>query len=252
MPQLDVTVSFPLAFAAGLLSFLSPCVLPVVPAYVTFVSGVTVGELREGAVGVARRKAALHALFFGIGFGLVFMSLGAAATAAGRAFTQALPWITRVGGVVVILFALWLLGPLRRVKPLRALSTERRLHLETKPAGLLGSLAVGVAFGAGWTPCIGPVLASILLYAGLEHTVVEGTLLLATYGAGLAVPFLGAAIAFNWFLAGLERVRRWLPWVERVAGTLLLAIGVLMVTGHFIALNAFLADMGQLVNLEPR
>lgn len=250
MLQLDVSVSYPLAFLAGLLSFLSPCVLPVVPSYVTFVSGVTVGELREGNVWRARRKAALHAVFFGVGFGLVFMTLGAAATAAGRSLTQALPWITRAGGVVVILFALWLLGPLRRAPGFDVLGREKRIHPATKPAGLFGSLLVGVAFGAGWTPCIGPVLASILLYAGLEHTMVEGTLLLATYGFGLAVPFVGAAVAFNWFIASMAHLQTWLPWLERLAGTLLLVIGLLMVSGHFIALNAYLADLGQLFYLD--
>lgn len=250
MQGLSVDVSFPLAFVAGLLSFLSPCVLPVVPSYVTFVSGVTLEELRDGDRRAARRKATLHSVAFGVGFGIVFMTLGFAATAAGRTLTRALPWITRAGGAVVVLFALWLLGPLRRVGWLRALDRERRVQTRAKPAGLLGSVAVGVAFGAGWSPCIGPVLASILLYAGLDSTMAEGTLLLGTYGLGLAVPFVGSAVAFNWFLAGVDRLRPWLPWVERLAGILLLAIGVLMVTGHFVLLNAFLADMGQLFELE--
>lgn len=248
----EITVSYPLAFLAGMLSFLSPCILPVVPSYITFVSGMTLEELREGDVPGARRKAVLHAVLFGIGFGLVFMSLGAAATAAGQAFTRALPWITRAGGVLVILFGLWLLGAFRRVPFLRALSRERRVHLTSRPAGLMGSVLVGIAFGAGWSPCIGPVLASILLYAGLESTVVEGTLLLGVYGLGLAVPFIGAAVAFNWFLAGVERVRHWLEWAERLAGILLLIIGTMMVTGHFTTLAGMLADMGQLVNLKPR
>jgi len=246
VPQLDVTVSYPLAFLAGLVSFLSPCVLPVVPSYVAFVSGMTLEELRDGSARSARRKAALHATLFGVGFGLVFMTLGATASVAGQAFARSLPWLTRAGGVVVGAFGLYLLGVLR----LPALSRDVRVHLTSKPAGLLGSLLVGVAFGAGWTPCIGPVLASILLYAGLEHTVLEGMLLLATYGMGLAVPFLGAAVAFNWFLVGMDRIRRWLPWVERTAGALLLLIGVMMVTGHFTALNAFLAGLGQLVPME--
>lgn len=251
MLQLDVAVSFPLAFVAGVLSFLSPCILPVVPAYVTFVSGVTLDDLREGGVQGARRRAVLHSLAFGVGFGLVFMTLGAAATAAGQAFARSLPLITRIGGLVVIFFGLHLLGALRRVPGLTALSRERRLPLSDKPAGMLGSLAVGVAFGAGWSPCIGPVLASILLYAGLESTMTQGVLLLATYGAGLAIPFLGAAIAFNWFLAGMERMRRHLRLVEKVAGGLLLVLGLMMVTGHFTELNAWLAAMGQLINLSP-
>lgn len=251
MLQLDVSVSFPLAFLAGLLSFLSPCVLPVVPAYVTFVSGVTLEDLRDGGVPGARRRAVIHSLAFGVGFGLVFMTLGAAATAAGQAFARSLPLVTRLGGVVVILFALHLMGLLRRVPGLGMLSRERRLHPTTRPAGLLGTLAVGVAFGAGWSPCIGPVLASILLYAGLESTMLEGILLLATYGVGLAVPFVGAAVAFNWFLAGTERIRRHLGRVEKLAGGLLLVLGLMMVTGHFAELNAWLAGMGQLIDLRP-
>lgn len=244
---MDVTISFPLAFAAGVVSFLSPCILPVVPGYLTFVSGMTLDELREGDVGRARRRAALHALLFGLGFGLVFMTLGAAATAAGQALARWLPTITRIGGVVVIVFGLYMVGALR----VGWLARERRINLAARPSGWLGSVAVGIAFGAGWTPCIGPVLASILLFAGLEATVAEGTLLLATYGLGLAVPFVGAAVGFNWFLAGSRRIQAWLPWVERGAGVVLILLGGLMVTGHFVTLTAFLADLGQLVTLEP-
>jgi cytochrome c-type biogenesis protein len=250
VPTLEVTVSLPLAFLAGLLSFLSPCVLPVVPSYVAFVSGLTVDQLREEGVGAARRQAAVHAAMFGLGFGLVFMTLGAAATAAGQAFARALPVITRVGGVVVLLFGAYLLGAFHAVPVLRNLSREIRYHPASKPAGLVGSLLVGVAFGAGWTPCIGPVLGSILLYASLETTVLQGTLLLAAYGLGLAVPFVGAAVAFNWFLAGMERVRAWIVPVQRVAGALLVAVGLMMVTGHFADVSALLANMGQLINLE--
>ena len=152
-------MSFPLAFLAGVVSFLSPCVLPVVPGYLTFVSGMTLDELQDGDTRTARRRAVLHALLFGLGFGLVFMTLGAAATAAGQALARWLPLITRLGGVVVVLFGLYLLGALR----LPWLARERRVHLASRPSGLLGSVAVGIAFGAGWTPCIGPVLATILV-----------------------------------------------------------------------------------------
>ena len=114
----------------------------------------------------------------------------------------------------------------------------------------MGTVAVGIAFGAGWTPCIGPVLGSILFFAGVEANVVEATLLLGTYGLGLAVPFVGSAILLNWFLAGARHVRRHLAWVERVAGGVLVLLGVLMVSGHFATLSAFLADMGQVITLE--
>lgn len=243
---MDVSVSFPLAFVAGLVSFLSPCVLPVVPGYITFVSGVTLEDLESGDVAGARRRAALHAVLFGIGFGIVFMTLGAAASVFGRALTTWLPTVTRVGGVIVILFGLHMLGVFRT----RALDRERRFHFARKPVGWLGTVAVGIAFGAGWTPCIGPVLGSILFFAGMEATVTEATLLLGTYGLGLAIPFVGSAILLNWFLAGARRIHRHLGWIERVAGGVLVALGLMMVSGHFATLSAFLADMGQLINLE--
>ncbi len=245
--MLDVKVSFPLAFLAGLVSFLSPCILPVVPSYLAFVSGLTLEELQSGeSVAGARRRAVLHTVLFGIGFGLVFMTLGAGASAAGQAFNRALPWVTRAGGLVVVLFGLHLAGALR----IPALAREVRLDWARRPAGPVGSLLVGVAFGAAWTPCVGPVLASILLYAGFEGTVARGTLLLGTYGLGLAVPFVGSALAFNWFMAGRSGVRRWLVPLERGAGAVLLVVGFLMVTGRWADLNRFLAGLGQLVHLE--
>lgn len=246
MPGLEVQVSYSLAFVAGLLSFLSPCVFPVVPGYLTFVSGMTLDELRGGDVARARSRAVAHALLFALGFGVVFMSLGAAATAAGQQLARWLPMITRAGGAIVIVFGLHMTGWIR----LPGLARERRVQLSSKPMGWLGSVAVGIAFGAGWTPCIGPVLASILLYAGLERTMAEGTLLLGVYGLGLAVPFVGAAVAFNWFLAGASRIRPWLGLIERLAGGLLIVIGLLMLSGHFASLTAFLADLGQIFTVE--
>ncbi len=243
---MEVQISFALAFFAGVVSFLSPCVLPVVPSYVTFISGFTLEELQEGNVKGARRSAAIHALSFGIGFGVVFMTLGLAATAFGRNLIQWLPLVSRLGGVIVLIFGLYLLGVLR----VPGLAREWRLHVSSKPAGLLGSFLVGVAFGAGWTPCIGPILGTILLYAGLQGTVAQGMGLLAVYGAGLGLPFILAAVGFNWFLAGMERIRRWAGPLEKMAGVLLVLVGFLMLTGQFAALSATLADMGQLINLE--
>lgn len=243
---MEIAVSYPLAFVAGVVSFLSPCVLPVVPGYVTFVSGMTLDELREAGAGAARRAAAVHALLFALGFLVVFMTLGLAATAFGQAFNRSLPVLARVGGGIVLVFGLHLLGVLR----LGFLSREARPHLASRPAGLLGSFAVGVTFGAGWTPCIGPVLGTILLYASLEGTALEGMVLLGTYGLGLAVPFVAAAIGFNWFVAGMGRLGGWGRPLQRLAGILLVAIGLLMITGHFASLTASLAAMGQLITLE--
>ncbi len=243
---MDVTVSFPLAFAAGLISFLSPCVLPVVPSYVAFVSGLTLEELKDGNSHSARRSAVLHSVLFVAGFTAVFMTLGWAATSAGRAFAQLLPWLNRAGGIVLIVFGLYLAGLLR----VPGLSREFRLHLASRPSGWTGSFLVGVAFGAGWTPCIGPVLASILLYAGMEATRGEGTALLATYAVGLGVPFVAASAMFNGFLASVHRVRGWMVPLGRLAGVVLALVGLMMITGSYAALAGALAGMGQFVNLE--
>ncbi len=243
---MQVQVSFGLAFGAGVLSFLSPCVLPVVPSYVAFVSGMTLDELRERGSRAARRAAVLHSTLFVLGFALVFMTMGWAATAAGRTLAHALPWINRLGGLVLIVFGLYLAGFL----PIPALAREMRVQLSERPTGPFGSLLVGVAFGAGWTPCIGPILASILLYVGLGSTALRGTLLLATYAVGLGLPFILASLAFNWFLAGANRVRRWLGVLERGAGILLALVGLMMLTGSFAALGRTLAGLGQLINLK--
>ncbi|MBT8489345.1 MAG: cytochrome c biogenesis protein CcdA [Gemmatimonadetes bacterium] len=246
MPGLDVEISYPLAFLAGLVSFLSPCVLPIVPSYLAFVSGLTLGELRDEPTAQIRRTAALHSILFVVGFSAVFMTLGLVATTAGLAISAALPWLTRLGGAVLVVFGLVVAGVIQ----IPALARERRVELSSRPAGVLGSVAVGVAFGAGWTPCIGPILGSILLYAGLETTMLQGTTLLGTYALGLGVPFVATSVGLNWFLAGSSWARRWLTPIQRIAGTVLVLIGVLMVTGHFASLTAFLAGMGQLINLE--
>jgi len=242
----EISVSFPLAFLAGVVSFLSPCVLPVVPSYVVFVSGLTLEELRDGSSSAARRAAVIHSLLFVLGFTAVFMTLGWAATAAGQAFAHALPWLNRMGGVLLIFFGLYLAGVLR----IPALAREMRVHLSGKPTGPAGSFLVGVAFGAGWTPCIGPVLASILLYASLEATRTQGALLLATYAVGLGIPFVLASVAFNGFLAGTKKMRDWMVPLGRIAGAALVVVGLMMVTGSFATLTAFLAGLGQFVNLE--
>jgi cytochrome c-type biogenesis protein len=219
------------AFAAGLLSFLSPCVLPLVPSYVGFLTGMTLPELSD-----RRRVAAIHALLFVVGFSLVFVLLGASATALGGTLKYYQTWITRIGGVLVILFGLLCLGLVR----VGALEQERRLQFQHKPLGYLGSVLVGIAFGAGWTPCIGPVLGAILSLAATSDSVSRGVLLLGVYSAGLAVPFLLAAIAVESFLDWFQRFRRFLPWVMRVSGALLIFVGLLMVTGQFTRLAGWL------------
>ena len=219
------------AFAAGLLSFLSPCVLPLVPSYIGFLTGMTLPEM-EGR----RRVALIHALLFVAGFSLVFILLGASATALGRALNYYQVWLQRIGGVLIIGFGLVCLGVIKA----EWLTQERRLQIEHKPVGFLGSVLVGMAFGAGWTPCIGPVLGAILGLAATSTDLSRGMLLLAVYSAGLAVPFLIAAVAVERFLDWFQRFRRYLPWVMRVSGAMLVLVGVLLLTGEFTRLAGWL------------
>ena len=229
MNELEIGVA--VAFAAGVLSFLSPCVLPLVPSYLSFVSGVGIEELESGG-GDIKRVAFTHSLFFVLGFSIIFMALGASATFVGQLLREYQVWIARVGGVIIIFFGLYLLG----LRPFKGMARERRIHLRDKPLGYLGSTVVGFTFGAGWTPCIGPILGGILTFAATRQTMTDGLVLLGFYSLGLAVPFLLAALALSWFLSTFDRFKRWIPWVERVSGLLLLAVGLLLVSGRFTAL----------------
>ncbi len=227
-------VSFAVAFAAGLLSFLSPCVLPLIPSYVGFLTGLSVEELE-----VRRGAALLHGLWFIAGFALIFMLLGASASALGNLLGRYQVWLGRAGGVLVIAFGLYLLGVLRPAFLMR----ERRIPLARKPLGYVGSAAVGVAFGAAWTPCVGPILGAILTLAAARASVAQGTALLGMYALGLAVPFLITAVALERFLAWFQRFRPYLVWVDRVAGALLLVLGLLLVTDRFTLVAGYLQGL---------
>ena len=229
-----MTPSFALAFLAGLLSFLSPCVLPLIPSYVGFLTGLTLEELE-----VRRGTALAHALWFVAGFSLIFIALGATASALGVLLLRSQVWIGRIGGVVVILFGLYLLGVLRPALLMR----ERKVQLAHKPLGYLGSAFVGVTFGAAWTPCIGPILGAILTLAAAQASVGHGAALLTAYSAGLALPFVVTALALDRFLAWFQRFRPYLVWVERIAGGLLILLGLLLVTDRFTLLAGWLQGL---------
>jgi len=222
-----------IAVTAGLLSFLSPCVLPLVPSYLSFVTGMTLDDLQEGS---DRKTILLHSALFVSGFTLVFLLMGASASFLGQFFVLYRDWLARIGGIILLVFGLHLLGVFR----ITALMREKRMHLSDKPAGHMGTLAVGAAFGAGWTPCIGPILGSILGLAGTSDTVWHGTGLLLAYSAGLAIPFLVAALALDWFLKVFKRFRRWIPVVEKASGLLLIFLGLLLITGRFTLLASWL------------
>ena len=226
-------VSLFIAFGAGVLSFLSPCVLPLVPSYLSFVTGMSLDDIQEGT---ARRTTMIHAVLFVSGFTIIFLLLGASASFLGQFFRYYDVWIARVGGVVIILLGLHLMGVFRLAPLLR----EKRLHLHDKPVGYLGTVGVGAAFGAGWTPCIGPVLGAILTFAASQDQFWSGVYLLFVYSLGLAVPFLLAALALDSFLSAFKRFRRFLPIVERVSGLLLIVLGILLLTGTFTILSTYL------------
>ena len=223
-----------LAFSAGLLSFVSPCVLPLIPSYLTFVTGVGFDEL-----GSSRRAALVHASLFVLGFTLIFVALGASATVLGRLLITYRVWITRLGGALVVLFGLYLLGVVR----VSAFDRERRVHLANKPVGYLGTVFVGVAFGAGWTPCLGPILGAILTYTAATADLARGLPLLLAYSLGLAIPFLVAAVAVERFLETVTRFRPHLARVSQVSGALLVIVGVMMMLDVFTVLGTYLQSV---------
>jgi len=229
------TVGLGIAFAAGILSFLSPCVLPLIPTYATFIAGTSVKEIAGSAPGrpASRIPVLSRGVLFVIGFSVVFITLGVVVSYLGSVFADVTAWIERIGGAIIILFGLHLLGVLK----IRQLNYQRTLDMSNRSATNTGTLLVGMAFGAGWTPCIGPILAGILTIAAASTTVYDGAVLLSVYSAGLAIPFVLSALAINQFLVFFRSIRRWMGWIERVSGALLIGIGILLLTGSLTALS---------------
>ena len=251
---MEENVTLLAAFGAGLLSFISPCVLPLIPGYLSYISGLSLDEMRGAATAVpvagggvavgappeVRRRVILSSLAFILGFSLVFISLGAAASAVGQFLMQRLPLLSRIAGAVIIVFGLHTMGLLR----IEWLYQEKRVHSQRKPAGFLGAMLVGIAFAFGWTPCIGPILAGIFAIAASRDTVGDGVQLLATYSAGLAVPFFATALAINRFFSAMSRIRKHYHMIEVVSGALLVVIGVLIFTNTFTILAQWLLKLG--------
>ncbi len=229
-------VSLLIAFMAGVFSFISPCVLPLIPSYLTYITGISFDDLVENQSKSVRRRTLFHSLFFILGFTLVFVALGASATYVGNFFKENQDLIRKVGGVIVILLGIHITG----VVKLKFLEREKRFEFHDKPLGYLGSVLVGIAFAAGWTPCIGPILASILLYASTSNNVGGGIVLLVAYSLGLGVPFLISALAFNTFLTYFSKFNRYMRIVSIVSGIFLIIIGFLLVFDYLSIISQYL------------
>ncbi len=226
-----------IAFGAGLASFLSPCVLPLIPSYLSYITGLSVEELsRDASARKSLRQVSLHAILFIVGFSAVFMILGASASALGKLFLQYQTGVRRAGGVLILFLGAYLAGFLK----VGFLSREKKLSLPNHPTGWFGSFFVGAIFAFGWTPCVGPILGSILVLAGASQSLREGLLYLSVYSLGLGLPFFLSALAMNGFLSSFQRIKRYLHGIEVTSGLLLMAIGVALVTNTFVRLTYFL------------
>ncbi len=230
-------ISLLAAFTAGLISFISPCVLPLIPAYLSFISGVSVEEMKSRERGSeVLKKVSLNTLLFILGFSVVFVALGASATFLGDFLLSKLSIFNKIAGAIIMLLGLHLLGVFR----IRFLNYEKRFHTRSRPLGLVGSFLVGLAFAFGWTPCIGPILAGILLVASNQDTVAKGMVLLSSYSLGLGIPFFVTAVSFHSFLSVFGWIRKHFRTVEIISGLFLILIGFLIFTGSFSTLTGFL------------
>lgn len=232
----DGALTIWMALGAGILSFLSPCVLPIFPSYLSFITGLSFSELSGSVNNIRTRRAIiLNALCFIFGFSLVFMSLGASFSLLGQLLFDYQQILRKVGGVLVILFGLYIAGFLK----FPFLTRTFQFELKDRPAGYLGAFIVGVTFAAGWTPCVGPILGSILLYASTAKTAYTGIMMLGAYSLGLAIPFFLSALALNRFLDYFDRYKRLIPVVSTVGGVFLVFVGGLLLTNYFTILSTY-------------
>jgi cytochrome c-type biogenesis protein len=251
MQSTDITI--PIAFAAGFLSFISPCVLPLVPGYISLISGVSIDRLKadDGSRMNARRAVILNSLAFNVGLSMIFVSLGAAAGWLGSSFLTN-PWLRIIGGFVIVAFGLQLIGVLK----IGALYKDTRFFSQQKPRGMFGSLMLGMAFAAGWTPCIGPILGGIIGLAATSGGWKSGLLLSSFYAAGLSIPFLLTGLGINQFLGFYSKFRKHLHKVEVVSGVMLMCIGLVVAFGYTTRLTssrlaAWLPNMESWIKVEP-
>lgn len=256
MMDVSSIASLGAAFAAGLLSVLSPCVLPLMPAYLSLISGLSVEEIQDGrSLEYVRRRVIAGCVGFVLGFSTVFVALGASATVLGQILRRfqidvlGIPvGIAQLAGLVIVVMGLHIAG----LAPIRMLYRERRMHLKLRRMSFVGTYFVGAAFAFGWTPCVGPILGGILTIAGSRNTVAQGIGLLTIYSAGLAVPFLLAGWSIELFFGAFSRLKHHFRKLELVSGGLLVGVGLLVMTDQLSRLNGYFGFMAAFVNAAER
>ena len=229
-------ISLLVCFSAGFLSFISPCILPLIPSYLAFISGVSIEELTQGNFKSARLGVILNSVLFILGFSLVFIAFGASATFIGKILLQNKRIIEIIGGIIIIILGIHFTGLIR----FKFLEREKTIHLTKKPLGYLGSFLVGTAFAAGWTPCVGPILASILTLAASTQNVMKGIIMLSFYSLGLGIPFFIAGLLIHKFFVYFKTIRKHFKVITVIGGIFLILIGIMLLSGAFSLINAYI------------
>jgi len=231
-------ISIFVAFSAGLISFLSPCILPLIPSYMAFITGISIEELSsQESLRQVRTKVVFNSLAFILGFSIIFIAFGASATFIGKFLAENIRWLEIIGGIIVIILGLHFIGIFR----IRFLDREKSIHLKKKPLGYFGTCLVGMAFGAGWTPCVGPILGGILTMAATTQDLFKGILMLAVYSLGLGIPFFLSGVILHRFFEYFKVIRKYFRVIQIAGGVLLIGLGAMLIFGLFSAIAGMLA-----------
>ena len=233
-------ISFVVAFLAGLFSFISPCVFPLIPSYLSYISGLSMDKLLENKSRQAKSITIKHSLSFILGFTTVFVLLGVFSTAIGSLLHSI--WLMRIAGVFIVIMGLFILGAFNKIKFLSFMNADANINIKNKPLGLIGSVLIGVVFAAAWTPCIGPILASILFIASTMHKTVLGAELLFIYAMGLAVPFFISSVSLNLFLSAFKRIRPFIKTISVISGVFLIAVGILIFFNYLSVISLYFGN----------